>query len=342
MKGLRIISAVFIIAAVMLSCSVKKNPAAAFEPDISGTMTVTPTASLIVFSTSTSTISATPTVTQYMSSTITLTVSSTPTSTVTVTPNLTASPTLNATPPSSAVKIIFIHHSTGQHWLETGYGNLGTALNANNYAVYDTNYGWDAETEDNIGDYTDTVNWPMWFNDTKMPYVYAKTSNSCYTNTIPQPYGDNRIIMFKSCFPNSEVGSDITDEQAIYDGLLAYFAAHTDRLFILIVPPPMQVISNPAATRTLANWLYDKQNGWLRNYTAGNVRVYDYYNVLTHADNHHRVVNGIEMHEVNNTQNTLYYPTSSGDDHPDAAGQQKATSEFVPLLNAWYHQWKGL
>ena len=36
--------------------------------------------------------------------------------------------------------------------------------------------------------------------------------------------------------------------------------------------------------------------------------------------------------------NVLEYPT--GDDHPSAAGDQKATAEFLPLLNIYYHRWK--
>jgi hypothetical protein len=67
--------------------------------------------------------------------------------------------------------------------------------------------------------------------------------------------------------------------------------------------------------------------------------VFDFYNVLTAPENHHRVNNGNIEHIVANSNNELYYP--SGDDHPSAAGSQKATSEFVPLLNAWYHQWKN-
>ncbi|HPI02434.1 MAG TPA: hypothetical protein PKZ78_01220, partial [Candidatus Goldiibacteriota bacterium] len=255
--------------------------------------------------------------------------------------SVSVSPTLNATPPAATVKIISIHHSTGQHWLESGYGGLGTALNANNYFVSDTNYGWSAPGYDQ-GSYTDTTDWQNWFRDEVMPFVFTENNNSCYTNTINEPAGENEIIMFKSCFPNSEVGSEITDEQAIYNSLLTYMAGHTDKLFILIIPPPMQFISDPAATRVLSNWLYDRQNGWLKNYTHGNVYAYDYYNVLTHQDNHHRLVNGVESHEVNNAQNTLYYPTNSGDDHPTVEGQEKATSEFLPLLNAWYRQWKGL
>ena len=44
--------------------------------------------------------------------------------------------------PTSIVKLIFIHHSCGENWLQDGYGNLGIALGANNYFVSDTNYGW--------------------------------------------------------------------------------------------------------------------------------------------------------------------------------------------------------
>jgi hypothetical protein len=35
----------------------------------------------------------------------------------------------------------------------------------------------------------------------------------------------------------------------------------------------------------------------------------------------------------------LAYPTA--DDHPSAAGGQKASVELVPLLNVAYHRWKG-
>jgi hypothetical protein len=54
-----------------------------------------------------------------------------------------SSSTVDTSPPGSAVKLIFIHHSTGQNWLQTGYGNLGQTLNTNHYFVSDTNYGWD-------------------------------------------------------------------------------------------------------------------------------------------------------------------------------------------------------
>lgn len=243
--------------------------------------------------------------------------------------------------------MIFIHHSTGFGWLEDGNGNLGAGLNAANFYITEAYYGWGSAAlppscaaKSPIGDFTDTPDWQCWFNNTTMASVYTNTDHYAYpTNTMATPAGENEIIMFKSCYPNSEVGDDITDEQAIYNGLLTYFAAHTDKMFVLIIPPPMQSISNPAKTRELANWLADRQNGWLHNYSGHNVYAFDYYNVLTHPDNHHYVSNGYETHVIANSQNTLYYP--SGDDHPSSAGQQKATAEFVPLLKAWYNEWKG-
>ncbi len=66
--------------------------------------------------------------------------------------------------------------------------------------------------------------------------------------------------------------------------------------------------------------------------------VFDFYNVLTYSNFHHRFYNGDIQHYFGNV-NTLYYP--SGDDHPSITGSRKATTEFVPLLNVYYRRWKA-
>nr|WP_319374367.1 CARDB domain-containing protein [uncultured Methanobacterium sp.] len=247
---------------------------------------------------------------------------------------------IDPTPPSSPVKITFIHHSCGGNWLADGNGNLGAALNANNYYVTETDYGWDAESGDNLGDYTNTNDWPSWFNDVKMPYVYANDQHSAYTNTISNPGGENEIIMFKSCFPLSEVGSSIDDEKAIYNSLKAYFAAHPNKLFVLITPPGETNVESYQLTRELCNWLVDKDNGWLAGYSGKNVMVYDFYGVLSEVNSHHRYTSGnIEhVYAADYDGNSPYH---NGDDHPNAIGNQKATNEFLPLLNIAYNQWKS-
>jgi hypothetical protein len=81
-------------------------------------------------------------------------------------------------------------------------------------------------------------------------------------------------------------------------------------------------------------------NDWLRenNYTLNNVAVFDFYNILTDPNAHHRFNNG-QVEHIPGAGNTLRYP--SGDDHPSVEGSRKATQEFVPMLNVFYHRWKA-
>ncbi len=227
------------------------------------------------------------------------------------------------------VNLIFIHHSVGENWLNYG---LCEMLNDNGYHVADTYYGWNE-----MGDRTDTTDWPDWFNDAVMPSVYSEMGTMTANNTIDPAPGENEIVMFKSCFPNSDVGNSITDEQEIYNSLLPYFSEHPDKMFILVTPPPMQNISSPKKTRELANWLVD---GWLSDYNTGNVFVFDFYNVLTAPDNHHYFDGTNEVHNVTDPSNTLFYD-DGGDDHPNSEGSTKAAGQFISLLNYWYGQFKG-
>ncbi len=236
----------------------------------------------------------------------------------------------DATPEPAAATVanlIFIHHSCGENWLNDG---LCLALNDNGYHVADIYYGWRE-----YGDYTDTADWPMWFTDEVMGQVYREQNAMTAQNAIPPAAGESGIVMFKSCFPNSDVGAGMGDEMAVYESLLPYFAAHPDKLFILVTPPPMIRISHPAVTRALCDWLCDREAGWLSGLTTGNVFVFDFYNVLTHPDAHHRFLNGREEHTSVAGADTLYYD-SGGDDHPNREGNRKATQEFIGLLNYWY------
>ncbi len=293
----------------------------------------------------------------------------------------------NPNPPASPVKLIFIHHSTGGNWLadpnqDQPYGGLGTALMSNNYFVSATNYGWGP---DGIGDRTDIPNWPEWFTGPNsseiLTALYAESGQNfggfgSWPRLSPDPGGENEIVMFKSCFPNSDLwgnpddppGSEPNDQltvsnaKAVYNNILTYFATRQDKLFIVITAPPLMVSETAperaANARAFNNWL---RNDWLDGYPYNNVAVFDYYNVLTSngsasrvddpatneepndagwADgNHHRWWNGAERHTKDIDNNYSAYP--SGDSHPTTAGHQKATAEFVQLLNVFYHRWKG-
>jgi hypothetical protein len=274
----------------------------------------------------------------------------------------------NPDPPEEPVKLIFIHHSVGAGWLEDGNGSLGLALRDNNYFVSDTNYGWGP---DNIGDHTDIGDWLDWFRGSKsdryLEALYAANEN--YTGNYgrienPDPDRENEVILFKSCFPNSNLKGDPEDlpkrgsassvggAKYVYEDLLNYFAMQQDKLFVIITAPPVtEENSNkpPENARAFNNWLV---NDWLLEYPFDNVAVFDFYNVLTSNDgdihvndlgnpsgNHHRWWEG-EMQDIQMVDNDLAaYPT--GDSHPNYIGNQKATAEFIPLLNAYYHRWRG-
>jgi hypothetical protein len=286
---------------------------------------------------------------------------------------------LSPLPPAQPVKLIFIHHSTGEGWLSDYGGRLGATLKKNNYFVSDTNYGWGPDA---IGDSTDTGHWWRWFRGpnrtTYLNALFQESNRNCeYSRLTTDPGGENTIIMFKSCFPNSYIGGKPTDPpktgsnplrgqdssspymkvayvKGIYNDLLAHFKTRQNKLFILIASPPLVQASTDAShaanARAVHNWLVKT---WLKNYPYKNVAVFDFFNVLTSnggnrnkndigktTGNHHRFRNGAIEHIQKLANNYCSYGLSSDDSHPTAAGGRKASAEFVSLLNVWYNAWQ--
>lgn len=287
---------------------------------------------------------------------------------------------LNPNPPTAPMRLIFVHHSTGEGWLADDQGGLGLALRDGNYFVSDTNYGWGP---DGIGDTTDIGHWFTWFRGPQsaayLSALYAESGqNSEYSRLAQNPGGENKIVLFKSCFPNSQLGGKPNDPPAtgdnplrgqesasehmtaanakgIYNDLLQYFAARQDKLFVVVTAPPLtsqdSSPANAANARALNNWLVKE---WLSNYPHKNVFVFDFYNVLTsngggagvndlgqERGNHHRFWNGAVQHIQTASNNFSAYASAPDDSHPTGAGGQKAAGEFVPLLNIAVHCWLG-
>ena len=220
----------------------------------------------------------------------------------------------NPAPPATPVKLIFIHHSTGENWLNDSDGGLGIALRDANYFVSDTNYTWGPNDADagygTIGDHTDIGHWYSWFVGpnaaTYTAALYAEYGqHSSYSRLGTDPGGPNEIIMFKSCYPNSHIGGNpgdpptvgsnplrgqdayseyhtVANIKGIYNDLLTYFANHQEKLFVVITAPPLKESETDAAhaanARAVNEWLI---NDWLNAYPYNNVAVFDFYNVLT-------------------------------------------------------------
>jgi hypothetical protein len=280
-------------------------------------------------------------------------------------------------PPASPVRLIFIHHSTGENWLADENGGLGIALRDNNYFVSDTNYDWGPDA---IGSLTDTGHWWLWLrgpdSSKYLDALYAESEqHSAYSRMESGPDGENEIVMFKSCFPNSALQGDpndvvpqidsnplrgqdswsefhkVANAKGIYIDLLDYFQTRQDKLFIVITAPPQSDPTYADNARAFNEWL---MHDWLQNYPYNNVFVFDFYNVLTtnggspsvndlnqETGNHHRWWHDAVQHKTDGDHdgnpNVLEYPTE--DDHPSRAGNLKATAEFLPLLNVAYNRW---
>jgi len=291
-----------------------------------------------------------------------------------------AVPRLDASQPDHPVKLIFIHHSTGENWLDDGHGRLGLALRDDGYFVSDTNYGWGPG---GIGDTTDIGHWWSWFrgpsSGTYMTALYAESGqHSSYSRLASDPGGSNEIVMFKSCFPNSALGGSaggtppaigsnplrgqdcyngahtVANAKGIYIDLLEYFRTRQDKLFVAVTAPPLSSGTYSTNARAFNDWLV---RDWLDGYPYKNVCGIDLYNVLTTnggsagvndlgaADgNHHRVLSGAIQHKTDGDDdanpNVLEYASSPGDDHPSAAGGRKASAELVPLINVAYNAWQ--
>lgn len=285
----------------------------------------------------------------------------------------------NPAPPESPLKLIFVHHSCGENWLADEDGGLGIALRNNNYFVSDTNYEWGPDCPDcidcpgsgagHVGNCTDIVHWENWFSGANSETILNALYNefgqhSWYARRAdPAPARENEIVLFKSCYPNSNLGGEPDDSPApdvwltvgrakfIYNCILEYFATCPDKLFVVVTAPPVTAAESwesPANARAFNDWLV---NEWLKQYPYDNVAVFDFYNVLTsnggnahtndlgqEAGNHHRWWNGAVQHSQ--TVDTDYTAYGSGDSHPTPAGNRKATAEFIPLLNIFVNRWR--
>ncbi len=251
-------------------------------------------------------------------------------------------------PTSQPIPLVFIHHSCGENWLSDENGGLAEELAKNNYFVSDTNYGWGP---DGIGDRTDITNWTEWFCSPQSSQILKslykeKESRSPYSRTNSDPGGENRIIMFKSCFPNSNLQGSPSDKakktgdlsvgnaKAVYEQLLNYFITRPDKLFVVITAPPLQDAGNAENARAFNRWLVKE---WLSKYKGKNVFVFDFYNILTDPNNHHRIHNGKIEYSTDSGGDILFYP--SEDTHPSVEGNKKATAEFITLLNYYCKRW---
>ena len=221
--------------------------------------------------------------------------------------------------------LVFIHHSCGENWLNSG---LHEALLAKDYIggrndiTYGVDVAPDAGRPDSLGpvpgDLTDMHHWILWFND----YLESVRRHGCAD-------GVNRIVMFKSCFPNSHVDSGEAEPGDPFNDwkTLANYKAvyrHPDTLFIAVTAPPecWQDADNQTAAnaRAFNNWLKAE---WCPEYVRAtglrNVVVFDWFDVLAAPPTAGAHPNQLRAE----------FGGGSGDSHPNDAANAKSTRVFA-------------
>jgi len=264
-------------------------------------------------------------------------------------------------PPDRPVHLLFIHHSCGGQLLadngpdvgenciyrsHPNGGGLRRLLEENNYIVHEASY------KSMIGDKTDICHWNVKFRDDMDRILTCKHQDEFFTNGTK-----NKIVMFKSCFPNSYMEAEgtqpgdpdscrktIANYKATYNALKEYFSKQPETLFIVVTAPPLvepwlgkkekikDVVKSilgkentlpeiGSRARRFNNWLKDVENGWLKDYPHKNIVVFDYYDILTDRG----------------TSDWLQYPSKDrhgeDDDHPNSPGNTKAAQAFIPFIN---------
>ncbi len=204
--------------------------------------------------------------------------------------------------------------------------------------------------------------------DNIMNAVYTEYSQDAYNaanfgsyTRVEDPGGENSIVVTKSCYPNSNVlenavGDPVLNDiagqpessgrytesnvRAVYEAILPYMMAHPEKMFIILTAPASLSSTNATRARSFNNWLV---NEWLQSHswTNKNVYVWDFYNILTDTDNHHWVVNGSVVHhtEADSANIILADYHATGDNHPNATANQKASDEFVACMDIWRSRW---
>lgn len=218
---------------------------------------------------------------------------------------------------SLPTKMVFLHHSVGRNWLADGLKQELAALGVSIQSI---------SRNCDLGMDTDFNHWVPKFSEN---FDAISKFDATKENNLGDY--DNEIIMFKSCYPNSdiistgaEIGNPVSPEktisnyQSVMDSLKAMFSSRPDQKFIFVTTPPIcrsnTNAENAARARDFNNWiLNDFQKSYKETTGLDNFYVFDLYGLLAGTDNMLKPE----------------YTRREGDSHPNEHANRVATKAFV-------------
>lgn len=228
-------------------------------------------------------------------------------------------------------RIVFLHHSVGEGMLNEG--GLRDKLLDMGILVKSATYG------DQIGEDTDMNHWVNKFGSRMQDIFDFSTHGDHYRSDGKT----NEVVMFKSCFPNSEIEADgdlpgdpsapqrtLANYKATWTALESELAKYPDKLFIyLTAPPVVPEVSSPDEARRARDfntWLMTEYlPAYRQNTGLDNLYIFDLFGVLT--DNQ-----GFLKPE--------YRVPLPADCHPNIKGSQAAATAFMAFFTPIWEQWQ--
>lgn len=233
----------------------------------------------------------------------------------------------SVTPPTPTdLKMFFLHHSVGRNLLNEG--SVRATITAYN-TEHDTDYElWDhdynAEGLYNGSGVATGTNYAIPGDNTNPDGLYALWTNAdddwtASRDQIMSAVNDYDVIAFKSCYialDNLTNAAELEEWQNWYLDMRDYFDDHTDKLFVVMPPPPLIEADTTAANAALARQFAD----WLSSdtYLSGhpNVVCFDLFDYFAGADNF--LLNAYESDDAS---------------HPNALGNETVGPIFANFLS---------
>lgn len=229
-------------------------------------------------------------------------------------------------------RAVFLHHSVGRGILNQG--GLRDSLLDIGVLVRGATYG------DEIGEETDMCDWATKFeSDMERIFNFKAHPNQYYSDGFA-----NDIVIFKSCYPNSNIGTadasspvpsqrqkTMDNYTGYFKSLAATFKKYPNKLFVYMTAPPLApertTPENAARARSFNQWLqnefipaYQQETG-LRNFV-----VFDLFDLLANPEN--------LLKEQFRTERP-------GDSHPNIAGYQAAANGFMQFFQPVWAQFQN-
>lgn len=180
--------------------------------------------------------------------------------------------------------IMFLHHSVGEKLIEQG--QVRQHLAKVGLILWDQAYNWQQliGPDGKLTGYSYNVP-----NDNTDPdglaQIFAQPAYALPINTLSGLL-QHEVIVFKSCFPASDISDDqkLAQYKTYYLGIQEVMVKYPNKLFIVLTPPPLNPAETNAANakraRAFANWL--KSSEFLTQ--QANIFTFDLFDAFAESD----------------------------------------------------------